>query len=281
MRTRALKLLVMLLTLCCASVADAAKMKVKSLCDIYYPSDTRIPWECVELQEGDTPNMIFGRYWRDGLHFNRMDRRHFGAGVSVKVPLKMEQLRGFTPLPATYPSAAREAKFILVDQTEGYLGAYENGKLVFSTPVAVGIEGYPTPTGTFQVDAANRTHSSNLYPVEGTDRPYPMHYALRFFQDKREERWPAYWIHGRDVPGYPDSHGCVGLYDEEMQKEYFKSPRKPLLKDAKWLYQWVTGERAKVKSFQKVENGPKVQIVGTPPGVKVTPGGRPVGAPGP
>ncbi len=32
-------------------------------------------------------------------------------------------------------------------------------------------------------------------------------------------RRPAFWIHGCDLPGYPASHGCVGLYDEEMQKK--------------------------------------------------------------
>jgi len=281
MFTRIVKTLIILAALSAFSPASAAQMKVKSLCDIYYPSDKRIAWQCVELKEGDTPNIIFGRYWKDGLHFNRMDRRHFGAGVSIKVPLDLAQLSGFTPLPASYPKASQEAKFILVDQSEGYLAAYEHGKMVFSTPVAVGLEGYPTPNGTFRIDAANRTHSSNLYPVEGTNRPYPMHYALRFYQDKREKGWPAYWIHGRDVPGYPDSHGCVGLYDEEMQKEYYRAPSHPILEDAKWLYDWVTGKKARVPTFQKVEHGPTVLIQGDPPGVRVTPGGQPLGAPGP
>ena len=44
-----------------------------------------------------------------------------------------------------------------------------------------------------------------------------MHYGLRFFIDKSVDTWPSYWIHGRDLPGYPASHGCIGLYDEEMQ----------------------------------------------------------------
>ena len=43
-------------------------------------------------------------------------------------------------MPATYPDAAEEEKFILVDQSEMFLGAYEYGKLVFSFPIAVGIE---------------------------------------------------------------------------------------------------------------------------------------------
>ena len=40
-------------------------------------------------------------------------------------------------------------------------------------------------------------------------------------------------IHGRDLPGYPASHGCIGLYDEPMQKEQYGVPGDPELNDAK------------------------------------------------
>jgi hypothetical protein len=63
--------------------------------------------------------------------------------------------------------------------------------------------------------------------------PYPMHYGLRFYVDKSEENWPSFWLHGRDMPGYPASHGCIGLYDEEMQKKVYKDPKNVRLKDAK------------------------------------------------
>ena len=60
-----------------------------------------------------------------------------------------------------------------------------------------------------------------------------MHYGLRFFIDKENDGWPSDWLHGRDMPGFPASHGRIGLYDEEMQKEYYGKPSTPLLKDAK------------------------------------------------
>ena len=55
----------------------------------------------------------------------------------------------------------------------------------------------------------------------------------------------------RDLPGYPASHGCVGLYDEEMQveyyaahdrkvnKQYYHPLDKPYLQGAQRLYEWV------------------------------------------
>ena len=264
------------LLLAFASAAFAAE-KIRSLCEISYPSDSRIPWQCRKLKWTDTPAGLFGGSWRDVLRFNRLDRRHFLGGVSIKVPRRPEQIRNFNPLPLTYPEAAREPKFILVDQTEMFLGAYQYGRLVYSFPSALGIEKHPVPNGTFRIDAADLRHKSNLYVVEEIGRPYPMHYGLRFWVDTSKENQPSYWIHGRDLPGYPASHGCIGLYDEEMQYDYYrKHDRKvyknnyheltrPFLQDAKTLYNWVVDPRSDPGGFHKVKNGPRVLITGRPP----------------
>ena len=252
-------------------------VKVKSLCEIHYPSDSSIEWQCQKLRVTDTPEKLFGDHWQDVLRFNRMDRRHFIGGHSIKVPVNLDDIEDFTPLPAAYPDAEKNAKFILNDQTEMFLGAYEHGKLVFSFPAAVGIEGHRVPNGEFMIDAADRTHISNIYTIEEVGRRYPMHYALRFHVEKHPDRWISYFIHGRDVPGYPASHGCVGLYDEEMQKEYYSAyDRKvnkpnyhpltpPYLEAAKNLYRWVVGSSHDPGKFHMIKNGPPVVIVGTPP----------------
>ncbi len=254
----------------------AAEVKVKSLCELHYPSDDLIQWHCLKLKWTDTPEALFGEQWEDVLRFNRMDRRHFIGGRSIKLPDRLDDVKDFTPLPETYPDAAEDEKFILVDQSEMFLGAYEYGELVFSFPAAVGIEGHRVPNGEFRIDAADRMHRSNLYTVEEIGLRYPMHYALRFFEDRKAEGWPSYYIHGRDVPGYPASHGCIGLYDEEMQKEYYSAYdrmvnkpyyhelKPPLLEAARKLYEWVIGGRPDPGTFHKIK-GPRVLIVGTPP----------------
>ena len=250
--------------------------KVMSLCELRTPSDAGIAWHCLKLLRQDTPEGLFGEHWQDVLRFNRMDRRHFFGGRSIKVPDRLEDIRNFTPLPARYPDAAREAKFILIDQSEMFLGAYEYGKLVFSSPVAVGVEGRRAANGEYWIDAADRTHKSNLYKIEEIGRPYPMHYALRFYVDMKAARRPSYYLHGRDLPGYPASHGCIGLYDEEMQKEYYSAyDRKvnrqyyhelkpPYFDDARRLFLWVVGSDYDPGTFHEI-NGPRVLIVGTPP----------------
>jgi hypothetical protein len=250
-------------------LSSASDLKVNSLCQFHYPSDYLYESKCVRITANDTPRTIFGKYWQDGLRFNRMDRRHFEAGLWIKVPRRIADIKDFTPLPESFPEAERDPQFILIDQDEMFLGAYEYGKLVFSAPVAVGAEGYRLQSGLYRIDAADPHHESNVYLMEGTDRPYPMHYALRIYTDKSEDGWSTYWLHGRDIPGYPASHGCIGLYDEEMQKEYYQEPTRPILMDARRLYEWVVGP---VPDRMPQENrviqavkGPRVLILGAPP----------------
>jgi hypothetical protein len=74
----------------------------------------------------------------DVLRFNRIDRRHVYRGLYLRVPTNLDDIKDFTPMPATYPPAEKEAKYILIDLSEQFLGAYEFGLLVFSAPVATG-----------------------------------------------------------------------------------------------------------------------------------------------
>ncbi|HBG08367.1 MAG: hypothetical protein A2075_22315 [Geobacteraceae bacterium GWC2_58_44] len=257
--------IILLVLLGLSSPPSEATEKIQSLCQFHYPTDYLYEWDCVRLTSRDSPYRVFGKLWQDGLRFNRMDQRHFLEGLWIKVPRRVEEIRGFTAMPPTFPDAEQEPQFILIDQNEMFLGAYEFGRLVFSTPVAVGVEGYRLQNGSYRVDAIDPWHASNLYPVEGTDWAYPMHYALRFHIDKREDGWTSYWLHGRDVPGYPASHGCIGLYDEEMQKEYYGEPARPVFMDAKKLYLWVVGDNLDTGTFQRIKYGPKVLIMSTPP----------------
>lgn len=245
--------------------ALAAKVpKPSSICKVSYPSDTTVEWECYRLKKRDTLEGLFGERWVDVLRFNRIDRRHLWPGAALKVPKRLDDIRDFTPLPAFYPPAETDPKFILVDLSEQFIGAYENGFLKFSFPIASGNRNNKTPTGTFRVDAYHSLHTSNLYYIEKTNTLYPMHYALRFHISPRGI---AYFIHGRDVPGYPASHGCIGLYDEEMQIKYYKwfKPREPLLLGAKTLFDWAIAPSTDDYRFHRLKNGPRVEIIGNIP----------------
>ena len=90
-----------------------------------------------------------------------------------------------------------------------------------------------------------------------------MNYALRFYVN---QAGVSYWIHGRDLPGYPASHGCIGLYDEPMQKEQYGVPKDPELNDAKRLFEWVLGGEMEEDYVIPLPHGPHVHIIGQAPG---------------
>jgi hypothetical protein len=102
-----------------------------------------------------------------------------------------------------------------------------------------------------------------MYFVGKTDKPYPMHYGLMFYISRKGV---SFWIHGRDLPGYPASHGCIGLYDEQMQKKYYGYPKNPVLEDAKILFEWVILPFVDDGKFHIFKEGPKISIVGNAPG---------------
>jgi hypothetical protein len=89
-----------------------------------------------------------------------------------------------------------------------------------------------------------------------------MNYALRFHVNREGV---SYWIHGRDMPGYPASHGCIGLYDETMQKEQYGVPKDPELFDAQKLYLWVVGEESEGEGVMTLPHGPRLHIIGQVP----------------
>jgi lipoprotein-anchoring transpeptidase ErfK/SrfK len=247
---------VLLLMLPAGSPHPAAAVAAKSTCDVRYPSDLRVPWVCHVLSRGETAERLFGNRWVDVLRFNRIDRRHAVAGAALKIPRRLRDVRDFTPMPETYRDAAGEAKFVLIDLTEQFLGAYDNGRLAFSSPLASGDADHPTPTGDFTINAAHRDHTSSLYTIEATDIPYPMTWALRFHTSREGV---SSWLHGRDVPGYPGSHGCIGLYDEWMQQSHFAVPARPVLDDARRLYEWAVGvDAAQMRTIA----GPRLRIIG-------------------
>jgi hypothetical protein len=245
-----------------ANPHDPAK---EDLTRVDFPSQRSIPWKPRFLLPQDSLESLFGADWPLVARFNRVDRRHLYPGMTIKVPVNLADLRSYSPLPREYEPARRYEKFILISRTEQWLGAYEKGRLVFSMPAATGKEGTETPAGLFQVSARHRTHTSSLYQTDDKTAQYPMDYAIRFHVG---EDGVAFWIHARDIPGRPASHGCVGLYDEPMQLRTYGFPERPLLHDSKKLYDWAVGEAdygEDAGEHEELEEGPFVEVIGDNP----------------
>jgi len=237
----------------------------EDLTRIEYPSHAKIAWRAHFIRPEDTLESLFGRDWPYVARFNRVDRRHVYPGMTIKVPVDLAACRTYSPLPAEYPPAERYEKYILIDLTEQWIGAYEYGELQFSAPAATGAAGHETPVGIYQIDARDLTHSSSLYKTEDQSDQYPMDNAMRFHVGADNV---SYWIHARDLPGKPASHGCVGLYDEQMQNRVYGSPPVPVLLDSQKLYDWAVGEDEYEDDpgiTELIEDAPMVEVRGELP----------------
>jgi hypothetical protein len=237
----------------------------EDLTRVEYPSLAAIAWEPRFIRPQDTLEKMFGKDWVYVACFNRIDRRHVYPGMTIKVPKDMAQIRDYTPLPAFYEPARHHEKYILIDQSEQWLGAYEYGRLKFSMPAATGMDGHNTPNGLFQIDARDKNHTSSLYKTEDQQEQYPMDNAIRFHVGADNV---SYWIHARDLPGRPASHGCVGVYDEAMQNREYGIPEKPVLLNSGKLYNWAVGEdeyEDDTGETEELEDGPTVEVRGENP----------------
>ncbi len=206
----------------------------KSCCRISFPSDSQIEWYCYRVKNEKALEDLFGSYLEPVLRFNRIDRMHALQGACIKIPVNFNDVVDFTPLPQKLEQAKNYRHYLFLDLSEQFLGAYEFGELKFSLPIASGRRN-STPAGIFKVLGRDRWHRSHRYTITGTNIPYPMFWGVKFHVSKKGT---AFWLHSRDIPGYPVSHGCVGLYDEEMQKKFYGYPKEPLLLDSKKLYLW-------------------------------------------
>ncbi len=245
-----------------ASPSDGAK---EDLSRIDYPSLRQVDWEPHFIKPNESLETLFGKDWVTVARFNRIDRRHTYPGMTIKVPVNMAEARKYTPMPLEYAPAKRYSRYILISLTEQWIGAYENGKLKFSMPAATGKTGHETPTGLFRIDARHRTHTSSLYQTDDMSAQYPMDFAMRFHIGSDNV---SYWIHARDLPGKPASHGCVGLFDETMQNRMYGIPAKPVLFDSKKLYDWAVGESEYGEDsgdLELLESGPMVEVAGANP----------------
>ncbi|MEI6207399.1 MAG: L,D-transpeptidase [Desulfuromonadales bacterium] len=238
---------------------------MEDLSRVEYPSLKQIKWHAHFIQPHQTLESLFGADWVLVARFNRIDRRHVYPGMTIKVPDRIADIRHYTPLSGFYEPAVRYDKYILVDITEQWLGAYEKGKLVFSAPAATGKATTETPTGMFRIDARHLTHTSSLYKIANDEEQYPMDNAIRFHIGPDHV---SYWIHARDLPGRPASHGCIGLFDEEMQNRVFGTPAQPVLLDSQRLYAWAAGTadyEDDIGDLDELEEGPLVEVRGSLP----------------
>ncbi len=97
------------------------------------------------------------------------------------------------------PERAPEGPLLIVASvTDQVAYVYRNGIRIARSSVSTDRPGHRTPTGVFTILEKEVHHTSSIY--KGAEMPY-----------MERVTWGGIALHASDLPGYPDSHGCVRL----------------------------------------------------------------------
>ena len=143
---------------------------------------------------------------------NRTDAASLRQLDSIIVPSSFDGDAAFyLHFPMTVSSLAEVSKVLLFSYPTQTFAAYENGELVYSGPTNMGRKKDPTPAGLYFCN----------WKAEET---------ISTFNDEWELKWnfnienkEGIGFHQYALPGYPASHSCLRLREQ----------------DAKFLYEWA------------------------------------------
>lgn len=146
------------------------------------------------------------------LALNRLDERFIRKPDSIVVPdtIINDKLL-YSPFPKHIALLESVKKILLVDQRIQAFAAYESGNLVYWGPTSTGKKSTPTPNGLFHTNWKSKKTIS-------TDNP---EWILKWYFNLENFRGVS--LHQYELPGYPASHACVRLLEE----------------DAFWIYNWA------------------------------------------
>jgi L,D-transpeptidase ErfK/SrfK len=190
-----------------------------------HPKVARLQWDVIGIptfyMTGHSENLL--DIARD-FDLGYVEIRAANPGVDPWLPGEGKEL--VVPTQFVLPDAPRHGIVINLPELRLYYFPAKGEPLTF--PIGIGREGYETPVGHTRI-ASKRVHpvwiptaseheeSPSLRDKVGPGPMNPMgEYALYL-------AWPGYAIHGTNHPysiGRRDSHGCVRLYPEDIEKLY-------------------------------------------------------------
>ncbi len=156
------------------------------------------------LLPSDTLNAI--------LVLNRIDQDNFYRTDTLVFPDTFRSgIDQYCPFPLRLDDLLNVRKIILVSYYAQAFAVYENGDRIKWGPTSMGKESTPTPKGLFAVNWKSKRTISTV------DSTWIMEWYFNL------DNFRGVSVHQYALPGYPASHSCVRLYEE----------------DAIWLYDWI------------------------------------------
>jgi hypothetical protein len=145
------------------------------------------------------------------LKVNRRDSVHVRMGDSLMVPDSTATLLDLSPFPRQIPSTLDQAKLVLISRRVQAFAAYEAGRLARWGPTSTGRESLQTPAGLYHTNWKDQERTSTFNDE----------WLLKWYVNL--DNFLGISFHLYELPGYPASHSCVRLLED----------------DAIWLYDWV------------------------------------------
>ncbi len=143
---------------------------------------------------------------------NRTDKANLPRIGKMIVPTDLSgDIEFYMPFPLVVSSLKDVKKVLLFSYASQTFAAYENGQLVFCGPTNMGRKKDPTPEGLYYTN----------WKAEQTTSTFNDEWDLKWnFNIENKE---GIGFHQYALPGYPASHSCLRLRED----------------DAKYLYKWA------------------------------------------
>jgi len=146
------------------------------------------------------------------LALNRVDYKHLFRQDSIILPdTFFKDLMAYSPFPKKLKFLKEVKKLILFSYPIQAFAAYENGVLTRWGPNSMGKKSTPTPTGLFHTNWRSKRAISTIDPE----------WIMEWYFNLENKLGVS--MHEYDLPGYPASHACIRLTQE----------------DAFWFYNWA------------------------------------------
>ncbi|MGQ9643850.1 MAG: L,D-transpeptidase, partial [Ignavibacterium sp.] len=163
------------------------------------------------------------------LALNRLDERFIRKPDSIVVPdtIINDKLL-YSPFPKHLALLDSVKKILLVDQRIQAFAAYEFGNLVNWGPTSTGKKSTPTPNGLFHTNWKSKKTIS-------TDNST---WILKWYFNLENFRGVS--LHQFELPGYPASHACVRLLEEDAFWIYYWAEQWIITKDGEFIIAYGT-----------------------------------------
>lgn len=168
------------------------------------------------------------------LKLNRVDLDHIRKGDLLVVPTTAEPLFEHAPFPRIWEELGDLEQALVVSLRVQAWAAYRRGQLLRWGPVSTGKKATPTPAGRYHTNWRQAERRST----------FNGEWLLKWYVNIHN--WEGISFHRYDLPGYPDSHACIRLSED----------------DSAWIYQWCTSWILSPDQREVLRPGTPVAVIG-------------------